>query len=427
MRSAILRSARHLEREHWTLLLLLGAASFFEGYDLNIVIVALPQLRDTFHLSQASGSLWISVLYLGAIPAIFVSRRADRFGRRRLLLVSITGYTIATAATALAPTIGSFAACQFVARLFLGAETALVWTMVAEELPAPARGFGFGWLATQSALGTGWSAILYGTILVPLGLSWRVLYAAAIPVLVVVALLRRRLPETRRFVAAAERGDLAARWHEILRPPHRRRLIAVCAMTVLAYLATQAHIFVVDFMQTQRHMSASVANLLLVAAGAVAIPVLLFAGSLSDHFGRKRVAITFFLISVVGPLCFFFLARGALGLFAALAVVYIGDFGAWPTGNAFGSEVFPTSLRAVGAASTAVAKSVGQFLSFVLAAAFIDLTGSLPVAVAILTLGPVTAAVVIAFGLPETGGRELEAIAGDGAAGAMMGVLPPPG
>ena len=74
-----------------------------------------------------------------------------------------------------------------------------------------------------------------------------------------------------------------------------------------------------------------------------------------------------------------------------------------------------------------MAKSVGQFLSFVLAAAFIDLTGSLPVAVAILTLGPVTAAVVIAFGLPETGGRELEAIAGDGAAGAMMGVLPPPG
>ena len=147
------------------------------------------------------------------------------------------------------------------------------------------------------------------------------------------------------------------------------------------------------------------------AAGVVsrllfAIPVLLLAGSLSDHFGRKRVAITFFLVSVVGPLCFFFLARGAFGLFAALAVVYIGDFGAWPTGNAFGSEVFPTSLRAVGAASTAVAKSVGQFLSFALAAALI---------------------VVIAVGLPETGGRELEAIAGDEAAAAIFGVLPPPG
>ncbi len=45
-----------------------------------------------------------------------------------------------------------------------------------------ARGFGFGWLAMLSAVGSGWSAILYGTILHPNGISWRVLYLAAVPV-----------------------------------------------------------------------------------------------------------------------------------------------------------------------------------------------------------------------------------------------------
>ncbi len=61
-----------------------------------------------------------------------------------------------------------------------------------------ARGFGFGWLAMLSAVGSGWSAILYGTILHPNGISWRVLYLAAVPVLTLVALLRRRLPESGR-------------------------------------------------------------------------------------------------------------------------------------------------------------------------------------------------------------------------------------
>jgi MFS family permease len=390
--------------------MLLGAASFFEGYDFNIVIVALPQLRHSFHLSQSAGALWVSVLYLGAVPAVVVSRRADRHGRRRLLLVSICGYTAATAATALAPNIATFAVCQFTARFFLGLETALVWTMVAEELPAPARGFGFGWLAMLSALGTGWSAILYGTIFSPLGISWRFLYAAAVPVLLLVALLRRRLPESRRYLVAAEEGRLVSKWHEIVRPPHRRRVLAVVAIALLANLSAQAHVFVVDFMQTQRHQSATTANLLLVAAGAVAIPILLFAGSLSDRYGRKRVAASFLVASAAGPLAFFFLARGVPWLFATLALVYAGDFGAWPTSTGMGSEVFPTALRAMGGATVTTAKYTGQFLSFVLAAGLIDVTGSLPRAVGVLMIGPVLAAVILVVTLPETASLELEAI-----------------
>src|SRR6266540_1480516 len=81
-----------------------------------------------------------------------------------------------------------------------------------------ARGFGFGWLAMLSAVGSGWSAILYGTILHPNGISWRVLYLAAVPVLTLVALLRRRLPESGRFLAASEHGRLASRWSEMLMP-----------------------------------------------------------------------------------------------------------------------------------------------------------------------------------------------------------------
>jgi putative MFS transporter len=410
---SVSRPSALLDARHWQLLWLLGTASFFEGYDLDIVTVALPQLRASYHLSQGTASLWVALLYLGAVPGVLLARRADRVGRRNVLLVSITGYTIATFATALAPSIAVFAACQVVARFFLAVETVLVWTVTAEELPAGSRGFGFGFLAMLSALGTGWSALLYGAILHPLGISWRVLYLAAVPVLVLVAWLRRRLPESSRFLAARDHHMLASRWSQLLRPPHRGRLVLLCTAALLVNLTAQAVVFVVDFMQTQRHLSATTANLILIGAGAAAIPVLLIAGSVSDRYGRKPVCCGFLVLSAIGLVCFFVLARGPAALFGALAVTYAGQFGAWPTGTGFGAELFPTALRALGGSAGRAFTVIGQSLSFLLAGLLIHAGGGLSRAVVILAFGPLAGAVLIAIRFPETGGRELEAITAD--------------
>jgi MFS transporter, putative metabolite:H+ symporter len=402
-----------LDVQHWRLLWLLGAASFFEGYDFNVVTVALKPLRATFGIGQGTASVWIAVIYLGALPAVIAARRADLRGRRELLLWSIVGYTLATAATALAPELHSFVAFQFVGRFFLVLQVSLSWTMVAEELPAGARGFGFGWLAMLSALGTGWSAILWGTLLHPLGLSWRWLYIAALPVLVVVGAMRRTLVETGRYRAAAAELESPRVSRDILRPPYRQRLLLLCVAGMLANLTAQATVYVVDFMQTQRHLSASSASLTLVASGALAIPVLLISGSVSDRLGRKPVVCSFLLVSVLGFGCFFYLARGELALLASLALVYIGVFGSWPTGTGFGTELFPTTLRAFGNSFGAGAKYLGQAISFLVAGALIGGSGNLSRAVLILSAGPLLAAGLIAVFFPETGGRELEEISSE--------------
>jgi len=401
-----------LEARHWQLLGLLGAASFFEGYDLNVVIFALPHIRASFHLGQSSAALWLSLLYLGALPAIFLARRADRHGRRRLLLVSICGYTLATAATASAPDIAAFAACQFAARFFLAVEVSVAWTVIAEELPAGARGFGFGFLATLDILGAGFGSILYGLVLAPLGVSWRWLYALAVPVLVVVVWLRRRLPESTRYQRVAEAGSWMG-WREILRPPYGARLVAVCTVALLVNLTTQAQVFVIDFLQSQRHLSTSAANLILVAAGAAAIPVLSLSGLLSDRVGRKRVGCGFLAVNIVGLYVFFFAAHGVPLLLVGLALVYTGSFGAWPTLGAFHTELFPTPLRALGASSAGAFKVVGQCMSFVGAGVLIGTSGSLPRAVAFLAIGPIVAIFVVVRLFPETKGRDVDEIAAD--------------
>lgn len=416
-------SARLLQPEHKFLLGVLGAASFFEGYDFNIVAVALPQIRETFGLSQQQASLWIGLLFLGALPAIFITRWSDKHGRKRLLLVSIVGYTVATGATAVAPSMSFYVGCQFVARLFLAAEGAIVWTMVTEELPAGARGLGFGWLAMLNAFGTGTGAVIYAVALAPFGFSWRWLYVIAVPPLLAMSYLRRRLPESRRFVEARDSGQLAGHWHEILRRPHRRWLILICTTAFLGSLATQAGFFLIDYMQTDRGLSPSLSNLMLVGAGVLGIPVLIFAGALSDRLGRKVVGCSFASLGAVGSVGFFFIPGGAPVLFAMLFISLVGQFGAWPTLNAFGTELFPTALRGQASAWATVFRVTGQFASFMVAGVLIARLGGLPKTVLVLGIGPVITIFLIAIFFPETKGRELEEITADevGLAGGLGG------
>jgi putative MFS transporter len=405
--------ARHLNRDHWFLLRVLGVAAFFEGYDLFVVTAALPAIRDTFSLTQSEASLWLSLPVLGAIPAVWLSRKADVHGRRRMLWISIIGFTIFTALTALSPTILAFVALQFGAALFLTTESAITWTMVAEELPAGSRGFGFGWLAMLTALGSGLASILYGGLFTPLDLSWRWLYVVALPPLGLVAFLRRRLPESHRFSAAEAEGRLASHWHEILRPPHRRWIILVCLTALLGALATQAGVFTIDFLQEDRHMGPTAANFILVGAGAAAIPFLVGSGALSDRYGRKAVGCAFGFLSVIGGFSFYFLARGAWLLFFTLLLLFIGTFGSWPTLGAFGSELFPTAHRALAGSWSSVARVTGQSLSFVIGSALIRWTGELSIAAVLLGVGPLIAFAVIWIFFPETKGRELEEISGE--------------
>jgi putative MFS transporter len=351
-------------------------------------------------------------LYVGALPALLLARRADRIGRRRVLLICVVAYTLSTAATAFAPTIEAFVGFQFLARVFLNAESAVVWTIAAEELPASTRGFGFGFLAMTAALGTGFAAILYGGALEPAGVSWRVMYLVALPPLVVAGLLRRRLRETRRFETARGAGSLAQRWHEILRPPWFRLLALVAVTAFLLELTTQASVFAIDFLQTSRGLSASAANFMLVAAGAPGIPFMLFAGSLSDRYGRRLVGCGFAAIGIVGAMAFFWGPGNIPFLVLALGLTIAAQLGSHPALAGYAMELFPTSLRGQAGAWAACARVSGNAASLALGGALLAALDGQAITTTILAIGPLLAIVIVALFFPDTHGRELEETSG---------------
>jgi putative MFS transporter len=405
---------RGLDHQHIVLLLLLSAAAFFDGYDTSIKSLALTQIRDSFDLTKSGASALLAVIYIGALPAMAITRWADKVGRRRMLLVSVLGYTLFSGLTALAPNAATYATLQFCQQIFLVAEGALVWTMAAEELPAEARGFGFGVLGMNIALGTGFAAILYGGLFDPLGISWRWLYVVGVPPLLLVAVLRRQLPESRRFEVAQAAEKLSRRWQEILRPPHGRWLLLVVATTFLLQLSNQATVFAIDFLQTDRGIDTSTANGMLVLAGLPGIPLMVAAGGLSDRFGRRAVGCSFAFASMIGGAGFFWAPGGVAVLLPCMSLTLVGSMGSFPVIQTYAAELFPTSLRGAASSWSSSAGIIGRTASLGLAAIVLAVTNDHQSWTAtILGVGPLLAVVMIAVMFPDTHGRELEDTSGE--------------
>ncbi|HEY3144262.1 MAG TPA: MFS transporter [Acidimicrobiales bacterium] len=401
-----------LERRHFVLLALLGAAAFFDGYDSAVKTLALTQIRESFDLSKSAAAAMLAVVYFGALPAMFLTRYADRIGRRRMLVWSVMGYTVFSGLTALAPNAAAYSSLQFCQQVFLVAEGALVWTMAAEELPAKARGLGFGILGMLIALGTGAAAILYGGIFESFHEGWRWMYVVGVPPLLAVAVLRRNLPESQRFEAAKDGGRLAERWQQIFAPPYGRWLVLVVITTCLLQFATQAGAFAIDFLQTDRGISTGLANFMLVMAGLPGIPIMVVAGSLSDRFGRRVVGCGFGLASMVGGLGFFWLPGGFPVLLVCMSVMLIGTLGSFPVLSTFVTELFPTGLRSSATSWSGTATVLGRTVSLGLGAILLQFVNQSWTAT-LLGGGTLIGIVLVAAAFPDTHGKELEETSGE--------------
>src|SRR5262249_60710628 len=114
--------ARALTREQWRLLGVVGAANLFDNYGMGVLGLALPQIQSGLGVAEHAVGTLTAIIRLGVIPAILFSMLADYIGRRRLLLVTIIGFTLCTFLTAFSQDAAQFAPPQFLARLFIAGE-----------------------------------------------------------------------------------------------------------------------------------------------------------------------------------------------------------------------------------------------------------------------------------------------------------------
>lgn len=391
---------------HWKLLGFLSVATFFEGYDFLALTQILPNLRADMGLPREAAGYLVGFVNVGTILAYLLVRKADQWGRRRVLTVTIAGYTIATFLTGLSPNVWVFAILQLIARIFLLGEWAVSMVIAAEEFPAARRGTVIGVVQAFSSFG---SVVCAGLVPVLLTTSygWRSVYFVGVIPLVLLAFARRGLQETERFNERDQSTEQSL-W-AIWKTPFRKRLLMLALIWAASYVASQNAIaFWKEFAVHERGFSDAQVGASIVIAAVVSLPLVFASGWLIDTIGRRRGAAVIFGLGALGVYgSYTFQSHAALtgalvlGIFAASAYL--------PILNTYTTELFPTEYR--GAAFAWANNLLGR-LSYVLSPVVVGIlaerVGGFGPVVSVTAVFNILSIALIYALLPETKDMELE-------------------
>jgi MFS family permease len=401
-------------------LFLLSSATFFEGYDNFVLAFVLALVLGDLGGSESDAGLIRAITASGAVVAFLLAARADRIGRKRLLLITIVGYTVAGVLTALSPGLIWLTAAQFLAQVFLGAEWAVAITIVVEEFPLQERGRALGIVTSMQVLGGVFVGVLGFIGITQTPLSWRAYYIVGLIPLVLIALGRRGMLETERFEAVSAEARGAELNHgslmEAWRPAFRPTVLAVGLVTFFRYFVVSAGAFWwAYYAQQEVGMSVSLSALYLGAAGLVGAVGFWVAGRVMDRVGRKPA----FLVYMAGALVFgtwTFQVSSAGVMLPVLCASIFFALGSVAITSAFSVEPFPTYVRSRASAWCRNAFEVpggilGAFVVGQLGDHVTGPVGSVGDAMSLVTVAMLPVAMAVCwFFVPETKGNDLVAL-----------------
>ena len=194
------------ERRGQALILVLTAVAFFMvALDALVVVTALPAIHHS--LGGSVGTLEWSVNSYGltfAAGIVTAAALGDRLGRRRVYVLGLLLFTVASAACALAPTAAALIAARAVQGIGAAAVTPLSLTIATSAFPPAKRGSVMGVIGAIAGLAVAGGPLVGGGVVQ--GLDWHWIFWINVPVgLAAAALSAAKLPESR---GPASRLDL---------------------------------------------------------------------------------------------------------------------------------------------------------------------------------------------------------------------------
>jgi putative MFS transporter len=389
------------------LFVFLSVATFFEGYDFIALSQILPQLKAAMALSDTGLGAMVTLVNLGTLVAFGLVGLADRWGRKRLLTVTIIGYTVTTFLTGFATNVVFFTALQFLARMFLIAEWATSMVYAAEEFPSERRGMVIGVIQAFSSLGAIVCAGLVPSLL-RIGYGWRSVYLVGILPLIVLMYARRGLRESSSFTEEVAKRAADRSMFHIWKTPFRNRMLLLAVIWGLGYICTSnATTFWKQFVMVERGLTDQQVALAISIAAVGSMPLVFCAGKLLDVIGRKRGAVVIFLTGAAGVVAAYG-AHGFAALTASLTVAIFGAAAFLPVMNTFTAELFPTELRAdaFGWSNNLLGR-----ITYVVSPFFIGMGAARVgwgLAIQLTAIGPILALLLILTTLPETRSMDLD-------------------
>ena len=388
-----------------------GLGWMLDAFDVMLYSLVLATLMREFAMSKGmAGLLNTLTLVASAIGSLVFGLLADRFGRRRMLTLSIFTYSLFTFACGFSTTITMLAVLRFLLGLGMGGEWNSGAALVAETWPSAWRGRALGIVQSSWAVGYALAALVVGLVLSHANWRW-VFFVGVAPALVTVW-IQHDVPEPEiwkaqiRKARSDRRSQNAALWRDAL-----PRLIALLAMNTFGMFAWWGlFTWIPAYLELPAAQGGRDFQLLGVASFLVALnlagmlPGYLLFGILADRYGRKPMLVAYLALAAILVPWFAAARRPASILVAASLVAFFGT-GFFTGSGIVGSELFPTAIRATALGAT---YNVARGLSALapMAIGSIGQTRGLAWAFALCGLAFALAA-ASALALPETRGVEI--------------------
>ncbi|NKQ56983.1 aromatic acid/H+ symport family MFS transporter [Amycolatopsis sp. K13G38] len=361
----------------------------FDGYDLIVYGSALPSLlaEPGWHLGTAEagaiGSYALAGMLIGALGA---GALTDALGRRRIMLTGITWFSALMILCALAPNPQLLGLLRFLAGVGLGGVVPSAIALTVEYAPRGRRQLYNALMFAGYSVGGVLAAVLALALLT--GHGWRPLFAiGAAPVLVVLPLAWRFLPESAGHLLARGRTEqarrLAARYgldlpgeragrtaapgpRQLFRRGNLRATVLFGAASFCGLLLVYGlNTWLPQIMRQAGYPLGSALTFLLVLnIGAIAGTVA--ASLLADRFGPKPVTVGAFVLAA-GCLLVLSQRAGTGLLLVAVAVAGLGSVGTQILVNGYVAVHYPARIRATALGWTLGVGRAGAILGPLLA------------------------------------------------------------
>jgi MFS family permease len=201
-------------RWHWVVIVALGITWILDGLEVTLVgsIAGALTSKDTLALSTSEATAAGSFYLAGAVAgALLFGYLTDRFGRKKLFMVTLGVYLVFTVATALSWNFWSFMIFRVLAGSGIGGEYSAINSAIDELVPARLRGRvalainSSWWIGTAAAAGM---TVLLLNVLAP-SIGWRVGFGLGATLAIGILFVRHMVPESPRWLLTHGRADEA--------------------------------------------------------------------------------------------------------------------------------------------------------------------------------------------------------------------------
>jgi AAHS family 4-hydroxybenzoate transporter-like MFS transporter len=358
------------------LLLTCAAVLFLDGFDTQAIGYVAPAIAREWNLGKAAlGPVFSAGLFGLMIGALLLSPAADRFGRKKIIILSTVAFGAGALATAFVEGVGALIFIRFLTGLGLGGAMPNAIAMTSEFSPRRRRATMVMLMFCGFSIGGALGGLVSAALIPHFG--WRMVFiVGGVAPLLMAPILALKLPESVRFLALAGNADarvgqllglinpkaafaLATRF--VVNEPELKgipvkhlfkgeRTLVTLLLWVLFFMSLLDIYFLSNWLPTvladfgaSVSKAAEVGSLLQI--GGVVGTVLL--GSIIDRFSFRAVALVYFVA------VFAIAAIGQLGHSIVLigSAIFVAGFcvaGGQIASNALAAGFYPTSVRATG-------------------------------------------------------------------------------